>query len=99
VCSMFTFGGSGRHKIGVGLTLVFRTTNRSSSAVPVTCTRTSSRTVTARSTGRISSPVSPRCTTRWLCGNSDVHSVAGNDNVYEMPDFHTELEAKCRMNW
>jgi len=23
----------------------------------------------------------------------------GNDNVFEMPDFHTELEAKCRMNW
>ncbi|KAA8894061.1 proteasome maturation factor UMP1 [Sphaerosporella brunnea] len=23
----------------------------------------------------------------------------GNDNVYELPDFHTELEAKCRMNW
>ncbi len=25
--------------------------------------------------------------------------VIGNDNVFELPDFHTELEAKCRMNW
>ncbi|KAI5798921.1 proteasome maturation factor UMP1 [Geopyxis carbonaria] len=23
----------------------------------------------------------------------------GNDNVYEIQDFHSELEARCKMNW
>jgi len=33
------------------------------------------------------------CSIDW----EDIYT--GNTNVYELPEFHTELEAKCRMNW
>jgi len=33
------------------------------------------------------------CSINW----EDVYK--GTDNVWETPDFHTELEAKCKMNW
>jgi hypothetical protein len=23
----------------------------------------------------------------------------GTDNVFDLPEFHSELETKCRMNW
>lgn len=30
---------------------------------------------------------------------ANINGVPGNQNVFELPEFHTELEAKCRMNW
>ena len=30
---------------------------------------------------------------------ANASGVSGNQNVFELPEFHTELEAKCRMNW
>lgn len=30
---------------------------------------------------------------------ANINGVPGNQNVFELPEFHTELEAKCLMNW
>ncbi|KAI5815485.1 hypothetical protein BZA77DRAFT_76584 [Pyronema omphalodes] len=33
------------------------------------------------------------CSIQW----EDIYT--GTDNVFDLPEFHTELETKCRMNW